>query len=246
MLEVSNLSKHFGGLRAVDNVAFRIAEASIIALIGPNGAGKTTVFALLAGFLVPDTGSIRLAGREITGMAPERICRLGLARTFQLVQPFSALTVRENIAVGIHLHVRGRKAALAKAAAMGERLGLGDMLDRRADSLTIAGRKRLELARALATQPKLLLLDEVMAGLNPTEIDQIVPLIREIRASGTTILLTEHVMQAVAQLADSVYVLNDGALIAAGTPAEIAANPTVIEAYLGHGAAGMLGEAARA
>src|SRR5579872_1134989 len=170
MLDVIGLAKRFGGLRAVAEVTFQVAPGSIAALIGPNGAGKTTVFSLISGFLTPDAGRIRLAGTDITGWPPERICRAGLVRTFQLVQPFATLSVRENIAVGAHLHIKNRAAALAEAARIGGRLGMGPMLDQRADRLTVAGRKRLELARALATRPRLLLLDEVMAGLNPTEI----------------------------------------------------------------------------
>ncbi len=244
MLEVARLSKRFGGVVATDDVSLSLAAGAIGALIGPNGAGKTTLFAMVSGFLAPDEGDIRFTGRSIIGLAPERICALGIARTFQIVQPFAGLSVRENIAVGAHLHRRRRRDALAHADAVAERVGLGAQRDKAAAALTIAGRKRLELAKALATDPRLLLLDEVMAGLNPAEIDEIIPIIRGIRDSGVTILLIEHVMRAVMNLSEQAWVLNNGALIAAGPPAAIAADPRVIEAYLGHGAAARLaGEA---
>ncbi len=237
MLEVTKLSKRFGGLVATNNVSFTVQPGGISALIGPNGAGKTTIFAQISGFHRPDEGDIRFEGKSLIGLTPERICLLGVARTFQIVQPFAGLTVRENIAVGAHLHRPGRKAALDHAEAVAQRVGLGPQLDKPAAALTVAGRKRLELAKALATDPKLLLLDEVMAGLNPAEIDEIIPIIRGIRQSGVTILLIEHVMRAVMNLSEHAWVLNNGGLIASGTPSQIAADPQVIEAYLGHGAA---------
>ncbi len=237
LLMVESVGKSFGGLRAVDNVSVTVNTGEIVALIGPNGAGKTTLFAMIAGFLTPDHGVIRFGGEVITGVAPDRICALGLVRTFQIVQPFAGLTVRQNIAVGAHLRHGNRKLALELAERVATQLGMAAMLDQPASGLTVAGRKRLEMARALATSPRFLLLDEVMAGLNPTEIDAIVAMIRSIRDSGVTVLLTEHVMQAVMSLAERIYVLNNGKLIAEGAPHEIAANPQVIEAYLGHGAA---------
>ncbi|MFI4987168.1 MAG: ABC transporter ATP-binding protein [Alphaproteobacteria bacterium] len=237
MLTLERVSRRFGGLSAVAEVSFALAEGSITALVGPNGAGKTTLFNLVSGFLVPDGGRILFAGRDITGLAPERIAALGLVRTFQLVQPFAQLSVRQNIAVGAHLRLASRRRALALADEIARHLGMGDRLDQPAGSLTTAGRKRLELARALATAPRLLLLDEVMAGLNPREIDEIVRLIRGIRQGGVTVLLIEHVMRAVMSLSERVLVLNDGRLIAGGSPAEIAADPRVVEAYLGAGAA---------
>jgi branched-chain amino acid transport system ATP-binding protein len=237
VLEVNNISKRFGGLLAVSDASLEVQAARITALIGPNGAGKTTLFAIVSGFIQPDAGSVRFDGGEITGLAPHRICRLGVVRTFQIVQPFGALSVRENIAVGSHLHRRSRARALEQAEGVARQVGMQAQLDKPAQGLTIAGRKRLELARALATQPKLLLLDEVMAGLTPTEVNEIVAVLRSIRDAGVTILLIEHVMQAVMSLSDDIYVLNQGRIIAHGAPREIASNPQVIEAYLGRRAA---------
>jgi branched-chain amino acid transport system ATP-binding protein len=240
VLEVTTLVKTFGGIVAVNGVSFNLARGRIVALVGPNGAGKTTLFATIAGFHRPTSGGVRFQDVDITGAPPDLIATLGLVRTFQIVQPFGQLTVRENIAVGAHLRIRGRRAALAAADAVARRLGLGADLDKPAASLPIAGRKRLELARALATRPKLLLLDEVMAGLNPSEIEAVIPLIRGIRDEGVTILLIEHVMQAVASLAERCLVLADGAVISEGTPGEIASDPRVVDAYLGEGAAARL------
>jgi len=239
MLEIVGVTKRFGGVVATNVVSLTVQAGSISALIGPNGAGKTTLFAQISGFVRPDAGDIRFEGGSLLGLAPEEICALGVVRTFQIVQPFAGLSVRENIAVGAHLHRRGRRDALDHADAVADRVGLGPHRDKLAATLTIAGRKRLELAKALATDPKLILLDEVMAGLNPPEIDEIIPVIRAVRESGVTVLLIEHVMRAVMNLSERVWVLNDGALIAVGTPAAIAADPNVIEAYLGRGAAGM-------
>jgi branched-chain amino acid transport system ATP-binding protein len=233
VLETQGIVKRFGGLTAVSEASVAAQAGRVTALIGPNGAGKTTLFAVVAGFLRPDAGSVRFDGRDITGLAPHRICRLGLVRTFQIVQPFGALTVRENIAVGSHLHERARHKALEEAERIARQVGMEAQLDLPAQGLTVAGRKRLELARALATQPKLLLLDEVMAGLTPTEVNEIVGVIRKIRDSGVSLLLIEHVMQAVMSLSDDVYVLNQGRIIAHGSPRDIASNPEVIEAYLG-------------
>ena len=237
MLDVRTMSKSFGGLKAVSEASLTVSEGSIVSLIGPNGAGKTTLFALISGFLKPDSGAVTFNGAAITGQRPHQICHKGLVRTFQVVQPFAGLTVRENIAVGAHTRVAGRAAALAAAGEIAQLVGMGAQLDQSAGDLTIAGRKRLELARALATGPKLLLLDEVMAGLNATEIADLVAVVRKIRDSGVTIFLIEHVMQAVMRLSDYTYVLNHGAMSAEGQPSQVTKDPNVIEAYLGHGAA---------
>ncbi len=240
MLEVRGLSRAFGGLKAVDAVDIDVPQGAIVGLIGPNGAGKTTCFAAIAGFVRPDSGSVRLSGTDITGWAPHRIAELGMVRTFQITQPFARLSVRENVMVGAYLRHPRRADALRVAERVAAQVGMGGMLDMRAGDLTVAGRKRLELARALATEPRLLLLDEVMAGLNPTEIAEIVGIVRDIRAQGVTILMIEHVMQAVMSLAERIHVLNQGRIIARGAPAEIAADRVVVEAYLGQGAAARL------
>ena len=237
MLEVQGLSKLFGGVTAVNNVSLSVDEGQIVSLVGPNGAGKTTLFAMVAGFLKPDAGTVHFEGQDITGLKPHRICARGMVRTFQVTQPFATLSTLENIMVGAYRNTADRRSASARATAVANRVGMGAMLEQPAEGLTVAGRKRLELARALATEPRLLLLDEVIAGLNPAEIDEIVEVIKGIRDSGVTIFLIEHVMKAVMSLSDYTYVLNDGVLIAEGTPSEIASNPDVVEAYLGHGAA---------
>jgi branched-chain amino acid transport system ATP-binding protein len=238
MLKVTNLTKIFGGLKAVDGASLEVGQGRIVALIGPNGAGKTTLFACIAGFLPINQGRVELLGQDITGMKVHDIARLGMVRTFQITQPFAKLTVLENIAVGSHqLHER-RADALAHARTVAERVGMpAAMLDQPAAELTVAGRKRLELARALATEPKLLLLDEVMAGLNPQEIVEIIGIIRKIRDGGVTILLIEHVMHAVMSLSEHIYVLSYGKIIAQGAPKDIVNNRDVVEAYLGRGAA---------
>jgi branched-chain amino acid transport system ATP-binding protein len=244
MLRVENVSRRFGGLLALDRAAFTADQGQIVALIGPNGAGKTTLFSIITGFLRADAGHVRYQGADITGEPPHLLARRGIARTFQIAQPFAGLTVRENIAVGTHLARAARAAALAAAEEVAAAVGLAPMLDLTAENLTVAGRKRLELARALAIGPKLLLLDEVLAGLNPSEVRDMVPVIRAIRDRGVTIVMIEHVMQAVMSLAEQVFVLAEGRIIAMGPPQAIAADARVVEAYLGHGAAGrMLGAA---
>ncbi len=226
---------------AVDAATLAAPPGRITGLIGPNGAGKTTLFAIISGFLEPSSGRIAYAGEDVTGEPPHRLARRGMARTFQIVQPFAGLSVRHNILVGAHLRHRSRAAALDVADAVGYEVGLGDWLDRPAHTLTVAGRKRLELARALATEPKLLLLDEVLAGLNPSEIRDIVPVIRAISARGVAVVMIEHVMQAVMSLSERIFVLAEGRIIAEGSPAQVAADPAVVEAYLGHGAAAKIG-----
>ena len=235
MLQVTGLTKIFGGLRAVDKASLRVDEGRIVALIGPNGAGKTTLFACIAGFLPIDGGRVELLGQDITGWPVHRIARAGMVRTFQITQPFAKLTVHENIAVGAYQKVPERRQAWDHARAIAQQVGMDHMLAQPAADLTVAGRKRLELARALATSPRLLLLDEVMAGLNPSEILEIIAIIRKIRDSGVTVLLIEHVMHAVMSLSDHIHVLSYGKIIAEGSPQQVVNNPAVIEAYLGRG-----------
>ena len=237
MLKATGLTKTFGGLRAVDNASLQVDEGRIVALIGPNGAGKTTLFASLAGFLRPDGGRVEFMGEDVTGLAAHRIARRGMVRTFQITQPFARLSVLENIAVGAYQQFAQRDEAWAHARKVATQVGMAHMLEQPAADLTVAGRKRLELARALATSPRLLLLDEVMAGLNPSEIVEIIEMIRRIRDMGVTILLIEHVMHAVMSLSDHLYVLSYGKVIAEGAPLSVVSDPAVIEAYLGRGAA---------
>jgi branched-chain amino acid transport system ATP-binding protein len=237
MLKVEGLTKIFGGLKAVDDASLEVGEGRIVALIGPNGAGKTTLFSCIAGFQPLNAGRVIFQGKDITGWPVHEIARSGMVRTFQITQPFAKLTVHENIAVGAYQKFHDRSQAWEHARRVAEQVGMGAQLDQPAADLTVAGRKRLELARTLATNPKLLLLDEVMAGLNPSEIVEIIDIIRKIRASGVTVLLIEHVMQAVMSLSEHIYVLSYGKIIAHGAPHEVVNNPAVIEAYLGRGAA---------
>src|ERR1700761_7909038 len=224
LLLVDSVSRRFGGLLAVNAASLSADTGRITALIGPNGAGKTTLFSLISGFLKPSAGTVRYAGHDVTAEPPHRRARRGVARTFQIVQPFAGLSVRDNILVGAHLRHRQRAAAQSAADAVGHQVGLGHLLHRPASALTVAGRKRLELARALATDPRLLLLDEVLAGLNPSEINDIVPVIRALSARGIAVLMIEHVMQAVMSLAEQVFVLAEGRIIAQGSPAQVAAD----------------------
>ena len=232
MLKVEGLTKIFGGLKAVDNASLEVAEGRIVALIGPNGAGKTTLFSCIAGFQPINTGKVTFQGKVITGWPVHDIARSGMVRTFQITQPFARLTVHENIAVGAYQKFHDPSEAWEHARRIADQVGMGAQLEQPAADLTVAGRKRLELARTLATSPKLLLLDEVMAGLNPSEIIEIIEIIRKIRASGVTVL-----MQAVMSLSEHIYVLSYGKIIAHGAPQEVVNNPAVIEAYLGRGAA---------
>ena len=233
LLELDGVSKRFGGLDANRDVSFTVEEGQIVGLIGPNGAGKTTLFNCVSGFFPPTSGSIRFAGREIAGWAPERVLRAGLARTFQVVRSFAEMSVLDNVMIGAFARTNRAGEARARARELLDFTGLASRANARGADLTIADKKRLELTRALATQPRLLMLDEVMAGLNPAERTQAVELIRAIRERGTTVLLVEHVMEVLMPISDHVVVLDSGRKIAEGPPQTIVRNPDVIAAYLG-------------
>jgi len=233
LLELKDVSKSFGGLKAVAGVSFNLEAGEILGIIGPNGAGKTTTFNTITGFLRPDSGQIWFDGIRVIGMKPHQICQKGMVRTFQLVKPFLELTVLDNVVVAALNRAKTIREASEKALKIIEFVGLKDKKDTLAMGLTLPHRKRLELARALATEPKLLLLDEVMAGLTPTEVDELIRLLMEVNRKGTTLLLIEHVMRGVMALSKRVIVLNYGEKIAEGPPHEVVKNRQVIEAYLG-------------
>jgi len=233
LLAVEAVSKRFRGLQALAGVSLQVAPGELFAIIGPNGAGKTTLFNMIAGEIAPDQGTIAFAGERIDGLAPDRICARGIARTFQLVRPFPALSVEDNVVIGALLHHPAVAVARAHARDILRRLDLFDKRAQPASALTLPDRKRLEVARALATKPRLLLLDEVMAGLRPTETDRMIAILRELNAQGLTILLTEHVMRAVMALATRVLVLHHGAAIAQGPPQAVVRDPAVVHSYLG-------------
>lgn len=233
ILEVERVHQNFGGLLALQDVSLSVEEGEILGLIGPNGAGKTTLFNVISGYLKPTAGSVRFLGEDVTGLPPYRLAAMGMGRTFQIVRPFPKLTVLENVLIGAFLRTSSRGEAEERAWEVLELTGLVPFASRPAAGLNLAGRKRLEIARALALRPRLLLLDEVVAGLNPTEADATVDLIRRIRDRGVTVIIVEHVMRVIMGLSDRVVVLNYGRKIAEGTPQEVASNPAVVAAYLG-------------
>ncbi|HEY6254797.1 MAG TPA: ABC transporter ATP-binding protein [Xanthobacteraceae bacterium] len=233
LLSVDAVSKRFAGLQAVEAVTFSIAPGELFAIIGPNGAGKTTLFNMIAGEIAPDQGAIWFAGERIDGLSPDRICRRGIGRTFQLVRPFPALSVEDNVVIGALLRRPAVEEARAHARAVLRRLDLHDKRAQRASDLTLPDRKRLEVARALATEPRLLLLDEVMAGLRPTETEAMIAILHELNREGLAILLIEHVMRAVLALAGRALVLHHGAALALGPPQVVVRDPAVVQSYLG-------------
>lgn len=233
VLEVQNISKRFGGIQAVKDVSFTVGQGEILGLIGPNGAGKTTAFNMIAGFFRPDTGSIKLDGSHIEGKRPWETCEAGIGRTFQLSKPFGDLTVIENLMVGGFARHRDRLVNVGKANAMCAFLGMEEKRNVEANNLTAFDRRKLELGRALCTEPKLLLMDEVVAGATPSEADEMVQLVLKIRARGLSILIVEHVMKVIMSLSDRVAVLDYGELIASGPPKEVVSQPAVLKAYFG-------------
>jgi branched-chain amino acid transport system ATP-binding protein len=233
LLQIENVTKAFGGLTAIKDVTLSVCKGQIKAVIGPNGAGKTTLFNVVSGFMAPEQGGIRLRGRPIAGQPPEKIAQAGIARTFQVVKPFSNLTVLENVLIGALNHYPRLWEARAKAEEVLDYIGMRGKAEWPAPKLTLESLKRLELGRALATDPALILLDEVMAGLNPTEVEEFIGLIRRIRDDGTTILLIEHIMHAILSLSDEVFVLNYGEKIYEGDTAGLVRDRRVVEAYLG-------------
>jgi branched-chain amino acid transport system ATP-binding protein len=233
LLEVRGVTKHFAGIVANEDVSFSVAEGEIVSIIGPNGAGKSTLFGCVTGFHRPSAGQVFFRGQEISGLKADHICRLGIARTFQIVQVIGDMTVLENVTTGAFLRHPHRREAMRLAADLLAVTGLADKQAFLAAALTIADKHRLEVAMALATEPRLLMLDESMAGLTPVELRQIMALLREVRKRGVTLVVVEHVMEAVMQLSDRVIVLNSGRKIVEGTPREVVADPRVIQAYLG-------------
>jgi len=237
LLEVHGLTRFFGGLRAVGNLSFEVAEGEILGLIGPNGAGKTTVFNLVTGFVRPSRGEVRLSGRNVVGLRPNAVARRGIARTFQIVKPFPGLSARENVTLAAFLRHRARRDAERAADEVLGRLGLSHRASTLASHLTLMDQKRLEMAKALATEPRVLLLDEPMGGLNPSEVDVAVGMVERIRQGGVTVILVEHVMKAIMRISDRVVVLHHGEKIAEGAPAAVVRDPQVVAAYFGRRAA---------
>lgn len=233
LLEVQNITKRFGGLTAVSNFSLSMEKGEIVALIGPNGAGKTTAFNVIAGYYKADDGKVIFNDCNVTNKRPDQICAQGLVRTFQVVRPFLGLTVLENVMIGAYARTNNRHTAKEKAQEVLDFLGMSKLSDQYASGLPIAGRKRLEIARALATDPKLMLLDETMAGLRPLEMDEVIKMVRKVSEKGVAIFLVEHVMKVVMSLAERILVLHHGETIAQGIPADVVRNRQVIDAYLG-------------
>ncbi len=233
LLDVRSVSKRFGGLQALSSVSFQVGEGEIVGIIGPNGAGKTTLFNVVTGVYTPDSGRVVFRGADVTGAKPHRICKLGAARTFQISKPFAALTVLQTVRIGALNRIPDIAGATTKALEVLELMGLAGKRDELGRTLTVIERKRLEMARALATQPSLLLLDEVAAGLRPNEVQEMIALVRRIAAGGVSVLIIEHVLEAVMRLSARIVVLNYGEVIAEGRPEALVDDPRVIEAYLG-------------
>ncbi len=233
LLEVTGITKTFGGLVAVKNLSFSLEKGEILGMIGPNGAGKTTAFNLVSGYYPSDQGQIIFDGRDITGMRPDQICKLGLTRTFQVVKPFPEISVLDNIMVGAYIRTHSAKLAQKKAMETLDFMGILEWSDQLAGGLPVAGRKKLEIARALATEPQVILLDELMAGLRPTEMEETIQLVRQISERGIALLVVEHVMRVIMSLADRIIVIYHGEQLATGIPSEIVKNKSVVDAYLG-------------
>lgn len=233
LLQLHGLTRHFGGLRAVEDVSIDVDDGEFLGIIGPNGAGKTTLLSLVSGQLAPSSGRIVLDGRDITGWPADKVARAGLVRTFQLMRPFGSMSVVDNVAIASHAHHRSRTAARRHALGILERVRLADVAQRDSSSLTTAGLKRLELARALAMEPRVLLLDEVLAGLVPAEREPMIETLRSLHADGLTVLYVEHIMAAVMALSQRLLVMHEGRPLALGDPQEVIRDPRVVEAYLG-------------
>jgi branched-chain amino acid transport system ATP-binding protein len=241
LLEAKNITKRFGGLVAVNDLSLSVEKGEILGMIGPNGAGKTTAFNMISGYYEPNEGQVIFDGQDITGMRPHKICKLGLTRTFQVVKPFPQLSVLDNVIVGAYNRTDDKLVARQKSQEILDFLGMSHMTGQLAGSLSVAGRKRLEIAKVLATEPKMILLDEAMAGLRPKETDEIIELVRQISQRGIALLLVEHVMKVIMSLADRIVVIHHGEKIAEGEPQKVVQDKAVIDAYLGEEAAHVAG-----
>lgn len=241
LLEAKHITKRFGGLVAVNDLSLSVAKGEILGMIGPNGAGKTTAFNMISGYYEPNEGQVIFDGKDITGMRPHKICKLGLTRTFQVVKPFPQLSVLDNVIVGAYNRTDDELVARQKSQEILDFLGMANMSEQLAGSLSVAGRKRLEIAKVLATEPKMILLDEAMAGLRPKETDEIIELVRQISQQGIALLLVEHVMKVIMSLADRIVVIHHGEKIAEGEPQQVVQDKAVIDAYLGEEAAHVAG-----